>query len=66
MSTTTQDIVLKVPDIPKSIIEYLERLYPESCPRMDWSERKIWVEVGKREVVKALKARFEEQQQEGV
>jgi hypothetical protein len=49
------------PLIPEDLLEALEKRFPDRCPDPQWSERRIWIEVGKREVVKFLKRTFAEQ-----
>lgn len=49
------------PAVPEPLLKELERLFPDRCPSPDWSSRKIWMEVGKRSVVKFLRERFDHQ-----
>lgn len=49
------------PKIPKDLLDYLEQQFPERCPDPKWDDRKIWREVGKREVVRFLKRLYDEQ-----
>lgn len=48
-----------LPVLAVDLVDELDKLYPESCPSPDWPERKIWIEVGHREVVRHLLARKE-------
>lgn len=49
------------PPIPKALLEYLERAYPERSPTADEPEAKLRFRGGQTSVVRALRAVFEEQ-----
>lgn len=49
------------PYVPPGLLEYLERLYPERTPEPDWDDRKIWMEVGARKIVRKLRSIYDEQ-----
>jgi len=49
------------PHIPEDLLEALDQTFPERCPDPSWDERRVWREVGKREVVRFLKRKFAEQ-----
>lgn len=51
----------EIPSLSEELIEALDKRFPERCPSPEWSERKIWMEVGKREVVRFLKRVYAEQ-----
>lgn len=57
--TKTQDDASPV--VPKPLLEYLQRHYPEQSPRISWTEREIWMKAGQCELVRVLEAIFEEQ-----
>ena len=42
------------PVIPKDLVEYLNRTFPERCPDFKDTEREIWFYKGQREIVKWL------------
>lgn len=50
------------PPIDEALIVMLNRLIPERCPSLDDDERKIWFNVGQRQVVRMLQAIYIEQQ----
>ena len=52
------------PDIPRDLVESLERLFPERCPETSWTDRQIWRKVGQRSVVRMLWEVYEQQQQQ--
>lgn len=54
----------KFPAVSKSLLEHLDALFPDECPKLDWEERLIWYRVGQRSVVALLHAEFEQQSQE--
>ena len=47
--------------LDRKLIEYLDTMYPERVPDIQWSDRKVWVEAGKRHVVRFLLRVFNEQ-----
>ena len=51
----------KLPEIPRELLEALDRLFPESCPKMEWSDRQVWYEVGRRSVLRFLWSAYKEQ-----
>lgn len=51
------------PSIDKAFIDMLDDLIPESCPSLDDDERQIWFNVGQRQVVRMLRAIYDEQQE---
>lgn len=51
----------EIPYISQDLMEFMEDLYPERCPDPQWSDREIWMRVGERRVVRALKRIFDEQ-----
>lgn len=44
-----------VPNIPNDLIEHLDRRFPHRCPRLEDTDRGIWIYSGKRELVEFLK-----------
>jgi hypothetical protein len=61
MYTLSNPQVTSFPGIPGDLLEALDERFPERCPDPAWDERRIWREVGAREVVRYLKAIHEEQ-----
>lgn len=59
-STTNHDL----PPIPTELLEALEAMMPELHPRLDWSERKIFQEVGQRDYLKMLRVVHDRQQED--
>lgn len=55
-----KDTPMKPPSFTKEQVEYLNKLYPERCPEAEWSDRKIWISVGERRVVRMINKLFEE------
>ena len=51
----------KLPVVPKELIEYLDKICPDSSPRLVDGEREIWFKAGKVNLVRHLKSIFEEQ-----
>lgn len=44
----------------RQLIQELDDMYPERCPKPDDTEREIWMYAGKRAVVRHLKQLLEE------
>lgn len=44
----------------RQLIQELDDMYPERCPKLDDTEREIWMYAGKRAVVRHLKQLLEE------
>ena len=51
----------KVPNITKTLIDYLESIYPMKPPSIEDSERSIFFRAGIQEVISKLKQLKEEQ-----
>jgi hypothetical protein len=49
------------PHVSEALLKELDALFPEKCPDPNWDERKIWIKVGQRDVVRLLKDRFDRQ-----
>ena len=58
MSTST---LPKIPPLDASLVEALDKRFPERSPQIDMTDRAIWIEVGKREVVRFLLAELKRQ-----
>lgn len=43
------------PPVPAELLDWLDRTYPERCPRPTQGEREIWMDVGRRDVVVRLR-----------
>lgn len=44
----------RLPELSLDLITELDKIYPLRLPRLNQSEREIWLEVGQREVVEYL------------
>lgn len=49
------------PPISKELITYLETVFPDKCPDLDYSDRQVWIDVGAVKVTKHLRAQYLEQ-----
>jgi hypothetical protein len=49
------------PSISEHLIKELNIRFPEQCPDASWTERDIWMSVGRRQVVRFLNAEFKRQ-----
>jgi hypothetical protein len=52
------------PSITQALLDYLDQVCPNTCPELNWPERKVWAEVGKRELIDRLKALYRMQREE--
>lgn len=50
------------PPVPRELIDWLERTYPELCPDLQWPDRKVWHYAGQRELVRTLASHHKKQQ----
>lgn len=46
---------VRLPHITDELIEYLESLYPDKAPELDWSDRLVWSKRGEVGVVRHLR-----------
>lgn len=53
-----------LPLIDPILVRWLQARYPDRCPSIDYSDRKIWMEAGAREVVNTLIELHNSQQKE--
>lgn len=51
-----------LPPIPRALLEALERQTLPFKPSLDWSERKIFHEIGRRSYLEWLRLQFDRQQ----
>lgn len=51
----------KFPYIPQELIEELNKRFPNRFPNESWTDRKIWIEKGKRELIEFLLFKQQEQ-----
>lgn len=49
------------PYLPEDVVQWLDNTFPERTPDADWPIDRIRVETGKREVVRFLRHKYEEQ-----
>lgn len=52
---------METPLIPRGIVEWLEKLFPDCCPDLSDSEREVWAAVGAARVVRRVRSAFNEQ-----
>lgn len=53
---------LKLSPIPKDLLEDIQRLFPNRCPKEQDSERRIWMDAGKQELITFLQVQYQRQQ----
>ncbi len=49
-----------IPGITRDLVTALGELYPEQTPDPRWTEREIWMAVGRRQVVRRIASDFED------
>jgi len=49
------------PAVPKALLEWLSKVYPDRCPRPEDSSREVWMAAGRADVVRKLRAAYEDQ-----
>ena len=64
MNGATEEIVL--PALSKSLIEKLDKLFPDKCPLLTDSDRDVWFKVGQRSVINYLQQTYDEQLQDNI
>lgn len=50
------------PRITKALVAKLNDICPHKNPKIDWTDRQIWIEVGKRQMVDMIIAEHDYQQ----
>lgn len=58
----SQQALPPIPPLDAVLVEALDKRFPERCPDPDWPDRQVWIEVGKREVIRFLLAQLARQQ----
>lgn len=53
----------ETPPIPKQLIDWLSERIPDRCASLDQSDREVWFNAGKRNVVNFLVDKYNEQNQ---
>ena len=51
----------QLPPIPKELIVSLDKLFPDSCPRIEDKDRMVWFRAGQRSVVDVLIEHYKRQ-----
>lgn len=44
----------RLPALDPLLVKALDERFPERCPDPEWSDRQVWVETGKRMVIRFL------------
>ena len=50
------------PHVSKELLEYMNQIFPDRCPDITDPDRKIWVNVGKRETFNHFQRLYKKQQ----
>lgn len=54
----------RIPQFTREQVEYLDRMFPEQTPDLDWPDRKIWARAGQRQLVRFLQSNVAEQEED--
>lgn len=52
-----------IPPVPERLLQKLEEMFPPISPTLDWTEKRIWYEAGRRAVVELLRREFDSEKQ---
>ena len=52
-----------IPNIDKSLLQYLEELYPDKAPDLSMEEKQIWFSAGQVAVVRNLRYQYNLQEE---
>lgn len=47
--------------VPKELLEHLEKVFPDKCPKLSMSDREVWIAVGAATVVRSLRSMYQKQ-----
>jgi hypothetical protein len=50
-----------IPNISKPLIDALDKMFPDSCPRLEDKDRMVWFRAGQRAVVDVLIEHYKRQ-----
>jgi len=52
---------MEIPPVPTNLLEALDGIFPDQCPRIEDDERLVWFKSGQRAVVDFLKEQHKRQ-----
>lgn len=52
-----------VPPIPRLLLEWLERIFPDRAPELDATDRQVWAATGAQSVMRKLRSEYNKQNQ---
>jgi hypothetical protein len=52
------------PHVTKALVDRLDSLFPNQCPRLDDTDRRVWYAAGQASVVTFLKQVLKDQQEQ--
>lgn len=55
----------KLPVIDETLLDYLERMFPDKCPSIEHEEKEVWFKSGAASVARHLRA-IHDQQNENI
>lgn len=54
LKTKVFNLMDNLPNVSKKLIDSLDSLFPDQCPRIDDKDRMVWFKAGQRSVVEVL------------
>jgi hypothetical protein len=60
------DNEIVLPALSKSLIEKLDKLFPDKCPLLTDSDRDVWFKVGQRSVINYLQQTYDDQLEQNI
>ena len=64
--TTNMNEEIVLPALSKSLIEKLDKLFPDKCPLLTDPEREVWYKVGQRSVINYLQQTYDDQLEQDI
>lgn len=49
---------MKTPTISKELVDWLEKTFPNRCPKITETDREVWVYVGKQELIEHIRSLY--------
>ena len=57
---------MRIPPVSKELLDFLKEIYPVRMPKIDETEREIFVRVGHQEVIRTLEKFHAQQDKRGI
>lgn len=57
---TDTPVSTRPPEVPLSLLEWLERVYPDRCPSPHEGKREVWMHAGQAHLIRKLRTLYNE------